>query len=331
MRVKNILISLGSLVVFAVIIKLFSFSTTANQNNSPSKIKEDDSTQNQKAKDYNQYIKDNYKAFAIPLPTEITFAGETVPAQDIDVRERLDKEFTVNTFWHSQTFLFHKRANRYFPLIEKILAEQGVPDDFKYLALIESGLDNVKSPAGAAGFWQFMPSTGKGYGLEVNKYVDERYHLEKATYAACKYLLTAKKELGSWTLAAASYNMGKAGVKNRLKQQQAETYYDLRLNSETARYVFRIIAAKYILSNSEQYGFNLREEELYHPLKTKEISVDTTVNSLIKFSISQNTNYKIIKRMNPWLRSTILPNKSRKKYVISLPADEENMKPMNQY
>ena len=315
----------------AFIVKLFSFSTSANQNTISSQVQKEDTEQNQKSEDYNQYIKDNYKAFAIPLPSEISFAGEKVPAQDIDVRERLDKEFTVNTYWHSQTFLFHKRANRYFPLIERILAEQGVPDDFKYLALIESGLDNVKSPAGAAGFWQFMPSTAKGYGLEVNKYVDERYHLEKATYAACKYLLAAKKTLGTWTLAAASYNMGKAGVTNRLKQQQAETYYDLRLNTETSRYVFRIIAAKYILSNSEQYGFNLREEELYHPIKTKELPVDTTLSSLVKFSISQNSNYKIIKRMNPWLRSTLLPNKSRKKYVISLPADDENMKPMNQY
>lgn len=332
-NLKKIGIPVLMITALAVVIKLFSFSTSSEKTSTPNKdttgkdITESESGE----KDRRSYIRDNYKVFSVPLPEAIDFAGESVPIQDIDIKERLDKELVVNTYWHSQTFLFHKRANRWFPLIEKILKENGVPEDLKYLALIESGLDNVVSPAGAAGFWQFMKTTGKQYGLEVNSYVDERYHLEKSTEAACKYLKYAKNKFGSWTLAAASYNMGMGGLENRLKEQAVDSYYDLYLNAETSRYVFRILAAKHILTHSEDFGFNLLESDLYPEYNTKTLEVDTTINDLRSFGKSQGVNYKIIKTLNPWLRSSKMPNSSKKQYKILIPADDFNMKPISAY
>lgn len=270
---------------------------------------------------YREYVKSNYSVYAIQMPDSINFAGEAVPIDNLDIKERLDREFHVNTYWHSQTFLFHKRAGRWFPVIEPILREQGVPDDFKYLCVIESGLDNVVSPAGASGFWQFMKKTGKGYHLEISDEVDERYHLEKATVAACQYLKEAKKKFGSWTLAAASYNMGKGGVQNNLNQQRVSSYYDLNLNSETSRYLMRIIAAKYILSESEYYGFRLREEDMYQPYKTKNITVDTTISDLIDFAIDQSISYRTLKVLNPWLRRKKLTVTEGKSYQIAIPIE----------
>ncbi|MEN9001000.1 MAG: lytic transglycosylase domain-containing protein, partial [Flavobacteriales bacterium] len=241
--------------------------------------------------EYQDYINQNYQVFAMPLPQNLSFAGENVPLNDLFVRENLDREILVNTYWHSNTFLFQKRANRWFPLIEKILAKNEIPDDFKYLALIESGLDNVVSPAGAAGFWQFMKATGSGYDLEINSFVDERYNLEKATEAACKYLKIAYKQFGSWSLAAASYNMGKKGLNNQLTKQDVDSYYELYLNKETSRYVYRILAAKLILSNSENFGFTIRQSELYHPYKTYTVTVDSSISNLSQFAIQNGTNY----------------------------------------
>lgn len=332
-KLKKIGIPLVLIAALAVFIRLFSFSTSSE--NTESSTKDDTASEliEDKAedKDRRSYIRENYKVFSVPLPESIDFAGELVPIQDIDIRERLDKELVVNTYWHSQTFLFHKRAHRWFPVIERILKENGVPEDLKYLALIESGLDNVVSPAGAAGFWQFMKTTGKQYGLEVNAYVDERYHLEKSTEAACKYLKYAKNKFGSWTLAAASYNMGMGGLENRLKEQDVESYYDLYLNAETSRYVFRILAAKHILSHSEDFGFNLLDSDLYPEYDTKTLEVDTTINDLRSFGKSMGVNYKIIKTLNPWLRNSKMPNSSKKQYKILVPADGFNMKPVSAY
>jgi membrane-bound lytic murein transglycosylase D len=200
-------------------------------------------------KQYVQAFQNSYGIYAVPIPVGISFAGEKPPLADPDVIERLDREIHVNTYWQSNSLLMFKRANRFFPVIEPILKANGVPDDFKYLALIESGLTNVVSPAGAVGFWQIMKGTGLDYGLEINNEVDERYHLEKATEAACKYLLDAKEKFGSWTLAAASYNMGMNGLEKQLERQKATNYYNILLNAETARYVFRILAVKAILEN----------------------------------------------------------------------------------
>jgi len=263
----------------------------------------------------------NYKIFALSLPEKIDFAGEMVPLNLIDVKEKMDRELLVNTYWQSQTLLLLKRSNRYFPVIEKILKEENVPEDFKFLALMESGLTNVVSPAGATGFWQLMKDAAKERGLEVSATIDERYHLEKSTRAACEYLKEAKERFGSWTLAAASYNMGMAGLSNQLERQKATNYYDLVLNEETSRYVFRILAAKLILTNPKDYGFIYRDEDLYGPLRYKEIEVNTSVENLADFAFENGINYKTLKFLNPWLRDGYLPNTSGKSYAIKIPTE----------
>jgi hypothetical protein len=235
------------------------------------------------------------------------------------VQERLDKEMITNMNYHTNTTLVLKRANKVFPVLEPILAKYGIPDDFKYLAVIESSLVNAVSPAGARGVWQFMPLTAKEKGMEVSDQVDERYHLEKATEAACKYFLSAKEKFGSWTLAAASYNGGIGGIKSKMEEQQVDNYYDLLLTEETSRYVFRILALKEIMKNAANYGFSIPKEALYYPIATKKIVVDSTITNLAQFAKSQGVNYKILKLHNPWLRDKMLLNASGKKYEIEIP------------
>jgi len=201
----------------------------------------------------------DYNVYALDMPSELNFAGEAVPLEKSEVFERMDRELLVNTYWQSNGLLLIKRANKYFPIIEPILKQYGIPDDFKYLAVIESGLTQAISSAQAVGFWQILKNTAKELGLEVNKNIDERYHIEKATQAACKYLLKSKEKLGTWTLAAAAYNAGNNGIQRRLEEQKVNTYYDLLLGQETGRYVFRIIAIKQILSNPKSYGFNYQK------------------------------------------------------------------------
>ena len=262
---------------------------------------------------------ESYKVYALRLPESIDFAGEKTPLDAPDIQERLDKELLVNTYWQSNMMLLLKRANKYFPLIEEILEEEGIPSDFKYLAVIESGLENVRSPKGAKGFWQLMRATAKEYGLEVNTNVDERYHIEKATRVACKYLKKAKNRFGSWTLAAASYNRGMYGTNRLLDRQLVDSYYDLLLNSETGRYVFRILAVKEIMTNPERYGFVFNSEDLYNPIPVKKIGLDTAIANLAEFAKEKEINYKILKIHNPWLIENHLNNKSRKYYEISIP------------
>lgn len=253
------------------------------------------------------------------FPISIDFAGEAAPLQMADVRERLDRELLINANLDATTLLIIKRANRVFPIIEPILAKYGVPDDFKYLAVIESGLVNAVSPAGARGVWQFMPLTAKEKGMEVNDMVDERYHLEKSTEAACKYLLEAKAKFGNWTLAAASYNGGMTGVTKQIEMQQVESYYDLLLNDETSRYVFRILALKEIMKSPEKFGFIVDANEMYVNLPSKVITVDSSIPDLASFAKSQGINYKILKIHNPWLRDKKLLNQNRKKYELQIP------------
>lgn len=252
------------------------------------------------------------------LPKNVHFADEPTPVDIPDVRERLDRELLVNANWHSNTFLMIKRANRVFPVMETILKQYGIPDDFKYLAVIESGLVNVVSPAGARGIWQFMPETAKMYSLEVNNQVDERYHLQKSTEAACKYLLDAKKKYGNWTLAAASYNAGMQGIQNRLDQQKSSNYYDLHLGEETSRYVFRIIAMKEVMENSQKYGYRLSPQELYYQPSVETKKVTESIPSLVDFAIQNGMNYKELKLLNPWLREDKLIVSNNKSYEIAV-------------
>ena len=264
-------------------------------------------------------LSDPSKVYALDIEPQYTLAGETVFLDDPDLHERMDKELLVNTYWQSNTMLMIKRSNKYFPMIERILKEEGVPDDFKYLAVIESGLENVNSPAGAKGFWQIMKTTGREMGLEVNSNVDERYHIENATRVACAYLKKAKKKLGSWTLAAASYNRGISGINRLLEKQQVETYYDLLLNRETKRYVFRILAMKEILSNPTQYGFVFEAQDLYTEVTVYTVEVDTAITNIASFAKTMGVTYKQMKIHNPWLLQNHLNNKSRKLYHIKLP------------
>jgi len=265
-------------------------------------------------------LKEKYTIFAIPKPTSnIYFANERVPLENSDIWERYDKELLKNTYWQSNTLLLFKRAAKYFPIIEPILKKNNIPNDFKYLALIESGLENVSSPAGAEGFWQIMKTTAKEFNLEVNSEVDERYHIEKSTQVACDFLNSAKKKFGSWTLAAAAYNMGKSGLLKQMNRQKSYSYYDLLLNNETSRYVFRILAIKEIIENPKKYGFQFRSEDLYKNIPTYLVMVDTTINSWADFSKDYGINYKILKLHNPWLRESYLKNKLNKKYFLEIP------------
>nr|WP_262918388.1 lytic transglycosylase domain-containing protein [Belliella filtrata] len=259
------------------------------------------------------------RAKLFDLPESISFADEPVPLELEDVKERLEREIYVNAYWQSNMILLIKRAGKYIPTIEKILAENGIPADFKYLAMAESGLMNVTSPAGARGFWQFMPATAKEYNLEVSNDVDERYHLEKSTIAACLYLKKAYARYGNWTSVAASYNMGMGGLSKRKSEQKQNNYYDLLLNDETSRYVFRLLAFKEIFENAEKYGFNLAPKDLYTMPKLREVATSTDISNLADWAIKHNTNYKILKLYNPWLRSDRLRTSKGKVYEIKIP------------
>ena len=254
------------------------------------------------------------------FPSKVNFAGESAPLNIPDVYERMDRELLINTNLHSSTILIIKRANKFFPLIEPILAKYNVPDDFKYLAVIESSLVSASvSQAGASGIWQFMKSTAVEKGLEVSESVDERYHLEKSTEAACKYLIAAKEKLGSWTLAAASYNGGTSGIYKQLESQQVSNYYDLLLVEETSRYVFRILALKEIMKNPVMYGFDISSNDLYKNIGTTKIEIDSSISNLATFAKQKGINYKILKNHNPWLRDKKLDNFESKKYTIEIP------------
>ncbi len=260
----------------------------------------------------------NY-AMPVPLPDTVRFAGELVPLDLFYVREQLDRELTVNTYWHSATLLILKRSARWLPVIEPILEQNGIPDDFKYLAMIESGLSNVVSPSGAAGFWQFLEKTGKEYGLQVNKEVDERYHVEKSTLAACRYLRKSYKKFGDWTLVAASYNAGQNRIDDVVDKQQTRSFYEMHLNDETSRYIYRILAMKYICENQLDYGFKLQPGDFYDPFITRPVVVRETISDLPAFAKQQKTSYRMLKELNPWLRSDKLTVRRGEEYVILLP------------
>jgi membrane-bound lytic murein transglycosylase D len=298
------LFAVPALMLLVILIKLFNFSS-------------DDTVTDE---DYRSYFTSNYKVFGITIPKDINFCGEKLPIEDFTVRESLERELLVNTYWQSQTVLLHKRASRWFPIIEPILAKNGVPDDMKYVALAESGLTNAVSPQKATGFWQIMETTASHYGLEITSEVDERYHLEKATQAACEVLLDAYKRYSNWTMAAASYNLGMGGIDKQIAKQKTDSYYSLYLNEETARYVYRIVALKEIISRPKAYGYHLRKQDLYPPIPVTRVTVDTSITDLAAFAISNNTTYKVLKTLNPWLLGSTLTVKDNKKYTIQFPA-----------
>ncbi|NEM97139.1 lytic transglycosylase domain-containing protein [Pontibacter burrus] len=254
------------------------------------------------------------------VPATLSFAGEPVPLHVPDVAERLDRELLVNSYLHATTLLGLKRMQRYEPEIKALLKENDIPEDFIYLALAESLFGQVTSPAGAAGFWQLMPDTARGYGLIVNSEVDERFHVRKATLAAVKYLKSAKNRFGSWTNAAASYNRGMGGLDRALKQQQVDNYYDLYLNDETSRYMFRILALKEVLGNPQKYRFELPAGEGYQPLPTRTVKVTNTITDLPAYALQQGTNYKTLRLYNPWIKDYSLTVVQGKEFELELPA-----------
>ncbi len=261
----------------------------------------------------------NNKIYNVMIPKDLQFANEKVPVYDFTVIESMERELIVNTYFHSQTILMHKRANRWLPFISGILKKNGIPDDFKYIPLIESNLANSISPKGATGFWQFVDGAAKQYGLEVNDEVDERYNVEKSTEAACKYFKDAYSTFGNWTLAAASYNVGIDGLKKQIDKQKASSYYDLSLNEETARYIFRILAVKEVISNPKKYGYQLRNKDLYPAIPTQKIKIDSAITDMAALAQTYNLSYKILKYFNPWLKKSYLTNKDKKTYFLDIP------------
>jgi membrane-bound lytic murein transglycosylase D len=300
---KRYFIAFAAVLLFLSIIKLFvySFSDSISDAN------------------YEDYFNASYKVFSIRIPKNLNFAGEKTPIRDFSVREAMERELVINTYWQSQTLLLHKRANRWFPLIEPILKKNDIPDDFKYIPLIESQLTNAVSSQGATGFWQLVEPTAKEYGLEITEDIDERYNVIKSTEAACKYFKEAYKQFNNWTLVAASYNLGMTGVQSQLNRQKASSYYDILLTEETARYVYRILAMKEIISRPKVYGFILRKKDLYPVIPTKKLIIDSTIHNLADFALREGINYKYLKLFNPWLRTNILSNPNKKKYILELP------------
>jgi len=260
---------------------------------------------------------------AVEIPDSVLFAGEPVPLWRFDVREALDRELLVNSYFHSQTIRYIKMAPRYFSIIEPILKEKGVPDDFKYLAVAESGFNpRAVSPARAVGLWQFLEGTGRDYRLEINREVDERYHIEKSTYAACDYLLDSYERYGSWATVAAAFNAGNRSVQRQIERQKSVSYYDLLFGEETSRYVFRIIALKLIMENPEKYNLFVAEEEKYPLVETREVDITGRVADFADFALEHGINYKLLKDFNPWLRDNFLTNSGGKKYTVKIPVIE---------
>ena len=261
----------------------------------------------------------NIKSFT--LPEEVTFAGEEMPLDNFDTRESLEREILTSAYRHSSTILIIMRAHRYLPLIEKILKKNNVPDDFKYLVAAESEYSNMVSPAGATGFWQIMPETGREESMEINTVVDERYDVEKSTQFACDYFLRSYEKYGNWTLAAASYNGGRSGIDEQIGIQHEKNYYDLLLTEETARYIFRAVAYKLVISDPQKYGFKIAQQDLFPELKYYEVKVDTAITDFSGFAKKFRTNYKMLKILNPWLRKPYLTPKPKKEYLIKIPSE----------
>ena len=268
---------------------------------------------------HQQAIRADYRVYAPSIPDSLTLCGERVPLDIYYVREGLDRELVSNMYYQSNTLFNIKRAVRYFPVIERILKEERVPEDMKYLCVIESGLQCVTSPAGAQGWWQFMKTTGQKYGLEVNDDVDMRNHLEQSTRAACRYLKDLRQQFGSWTAAAAAYNCGENGLARRFANQKQSSYYDLYLNRETSRYVYRILALKLIMQHPQDYGYYVRRCDAYPVLPTDEVELSGQNVDIVQFAIDHGTSYKMLRTLNPWIATDTFKNKAGKTYKVQIP------------
>ena len=264
-------------------------------------------------------IRADYRVYAPSIPDTLYFCGERVPLNIYYVREGLDRELVSNMYYQSNTTFCIKRATRLFPTIERILKEEGVPEDMKYLCVIESSLTNATSPAGAKGYWQFMKTTGANYGLEISDEIDMRNDLEASTRAACRFLKTLKSRLGGWTEAAAAYNCGEGGLSTRIAKQGQSSYYDLYLNSETQRYVYRILAIKLIFQNPQSYGYHIRQCDTYPELPYTEVELSGQNVDLYQFATQNGTSYKMLRNLNPWITTDKLKNKNNKTYTVRIP------------
>lgn len=270
----------------------------------------------------NDFLNSNYKISGIAIPKDLNFAGEKVPVDEFAIRENFMEQILKNTYWQSHSLVIHKRARKWFPVIERILKKNKIPDDFKYLAVVESNLTNSISPKGATGFWQIIESTGLGYGLEINENIDERYNVERSTEAACKYFKEAYKKFNNWTLVAASYNLGMGGINSKLKNQDADDYYDLLLNSETGEYLYKVLAVKEILSRPEAYGFKIKKRDLSGIANTYKVQVDSTIKDISLFAEKYRIKLNVLIIFNPWIRANVLNNPEKKVYVLTLPDEK---------
>ena len=268
---------------------------------------------------HQQAIRSDYRIYSPSIPDSLKLCGERVPLEIYYVREGLDRELVSNMYYQSNTLFCIKRAARYFPTIERILKEERVPEDMKYLCVIESGLQCVSSPAGAQGWWQFMKATGQKYGLEVNDDVDMRNHLELSTRAACRYLKELKARFGSWSAAAAAYNCGENGLERRFANQKQKSYYDLYLNRETSRYVYRILALKLIMQHPQNYGYFVRRCDTYPEIPTTEVELSGQNVDIVQFAIGNGTSYKMLRELNPWIATDTFKNKAGKTYKVLIP------------
>jgi len=323
MRTRNILLACGLAIILIGVTAAVTYSLAQSNDEQLEEYQGTD-------REYLSFDQIDHLTHDIELPESMTFCGEEVPLDLFFVRERLERELIINTYRHSTTLLTLKRTTRWFPVMEPIMEQYGLPEDFKYLAMIESELTNAVSSSKAVGFWQFLESTGKEFGLEINKEVDMRYNVEKETVAACKYLKESYRKFGSWTASAAAYNGGNSRISRTIEEQRVDSYYDMRLAEETQRYVFRILALKLITENPEKYGFQIGDNGWYQPFEYNIVTVTESIPNLIDFAYEQGTNYKMLKYFNPWLRSNSLTVSAGKSYDIKVPAGKfaKTHKPM---
>ena len=268
------------------------------------------------------YLDANFKVLGLNMPVNLEFAGEKVPQNDYEIKESLEKEFFTDKVWQSSSLALFKKAQKWFPLIEPILKKEGIPDDFKYVAIIESHLSNVVSPMGAAGFWQLMPNTAQHYGLTVNNEIDERLDVEKSTHVACKHFKEAYNYFKNWTLSAAAYNVGIGGIQRALKKQQTNNYYDLLLNKETGSFIYRILAFKTLLANPHHFGINKKTTNANSFPSFKIIQIDSSITDLKKFASHFETDIIILKTFNTWLIANYLTNPEKKTYRFKIPKNK---------
>jgi len=265
------------------------------------------------------YTDSNFSVLGLNIPKNLDFCGEKIPSNDLEIKADLEKEFFNNNYWKSNSKVLFRKAQRWFPYIEPILKQEGIPDDFKYLAVIESHLSNVVSPVGAAGFWQLVPVTAGYFGLEVNSEVDERYDVEKATHAACQHLKQAYRVFNNWTLSAAAYNRGIGGILKAMKQQNTNSYYELLLNSETGSFVYRILAYKTLFSSPEHFGIKKRKWNYFPKIPYKVYMVDSSITNISNFANHIGSTVGTIRLYNPWLLQNTLTNPGKKMYQIKIP------------